>query len=252
MPTQPIAAMHDARAMAALAGAPAPLACEWLVAPLSAPGRPMAAFAGGNPLAEDWAVDAELPVPWILAWSGTLGSALFEGPPANWMRGPAALATLCDALAPQLERHGKRLVLVPHARHVLSDARSALTWWCDRVIPGLDPNVVRRSPEGPRPFGLAFDPGALLEPSMAADVEDHMQSLFAAFGPRVDCVILRDVRPDPGDPDTLVPCPTGEGVLPRDAVRALLAAHVPPETPVLVPGAALDRTLEWLGRTENR
>ena len=34
----------------------------------------------------------------------------------------------------------------------------------------------------------------------------------------------------------------------RDAVRALLDAHVPADTPILVPGAALDRRLEWLGR----
>ncbi len=248
MPAHPIVAMHDARAMAALLGAAAPPACEWLAAPLGAPGRPLGAFVGGNPLAEDWAVDAELPGEWILSWSGTLGGTLFEGTPANWMRGPGALAALCDALAPQLAHHGKRLVMVPHARHVLSDARSALTWWCDRVIPGQDPNVVRRSPAGPRAFGLAFDPGALLEPSMAHDVEDHMQSLFAAFGPRADCVILRDVRPAADDPDTLVPCPAGEGILPRDAVRTLLDAHVPADTPILVPGSALDRSLQWLGR----
>jgi hypothetical protein len=243
----PIVALHDSRTLAALAGAPAPHACELVAAPLGSPGAPLGAFVGGNPLDGTWAVDAELPGGWVLAWSGTLGESLFEGGPANWMRGPAALDAVCDELAPQLARHGKRLVLVPHARHVLSDARSALTWWCERVIPGQDPNVVRRSPEGARSFGLALDPAALLEPSMVPDVEDHVQSLLSSFGPRIDLLVLRDARADPGDPESLTPCSLGDGVLPRDRVLELVAKHVPESTPIAVPGASLDRALAWLG-----
>jgi hypothetical protein len=246
--THRIVALHDARTLARLAGAAAPPACDLVAAPLDAPGAPVGAFVGGNPLDGHWAVDAELPGTWVMAWSGTLGASPFEGTPANWMSGPAALDELCDALAPQLARHGKRLVLVPHARHVLSDARSALTWWCERVIPGEDPNLVRRSPAGARPFGLALDPAAMLEPSMVADVEDHMHSLLASFGPRIDVLLLRDARIGPEDPESLVPCALGEGVLPRDRVRALVAEHVPEDTPIAVPGAGLDRALAWLGR----
>jgi len=244
----PLVALHDARTLARLAGAPAAPACDLVALPLDAPHAPLASFVGGNPLDDHWAVDAELPGAWILAWSGTLGGALFEGTPANWMRGPKELDRLCDALEPQLSRHGKRLVLVPHARHVLSDARSALTWWCERVIPGQDPNLVRRSPTGARPFGLALDPAALLEPSMLADAEDHLRSLLAAFGPRIDVLLLRDARVDPEDPESLVPCTLGEGVLPRERTLALLTEHLPPETPIAVPGAGLDRALAWLGR----
>ena len=243
-----LVALHDARTLARLAGAPAPHACDLVAAPLDAPGAPLGAFVGGNPLDDGWAVDAELPGGWLMAWSGTLGGSLFEGTPANWMRGPTALDALCDALAPQLARHGKRLVLLPHARHVLSDARSALTWWCRRVIPGEDPNLVRRSPSGPRPFGLALDPGALLEPSMVPDVEDHLRSLLAAFGPRVDLLVLRDARVDPSDPESMQPCALGEGVLPRGRVRELLEELVPEDVPVAVTGAGLARALEWLGR----
>ncbi len=246
--THTVIALHDARTLAALAGAPAPHACDLVAMPLGAPGAPLGAFVGGNPLDGTWAADAELPGPWMLAWSGTLGGSLFEGTPANWMRGPAALDAVCDELAPQLERHGKRLVLVPHARHVLSDARSALTWWCERVIPGQDPNVVRRSPGGPRPFGLALDPAAMLEPSMVDDIDDHMQSLLSSFGPRIDLLLLRDAKPGGADPDSMVPCPLGEGVLPRERVLELMAAHLPPETPVAVAGAGLERSLAWLGR----
>jgi hypothetical protein len=244
----PLVALHDARTLARLAGAPAAPACDLVALPLNAPHTPLASFVGGNPLDDHWAVDAELPGTWIMAWSGTLGGTLFEGTPANWMRGPQALDSLCNALEPQLSRHGKRLVLVPHARHVLSDARSALTWWCERVIPGEDPNAVRRSPSGVRPFGLALDPAALLEPSMLPDAEDHLRSLLAAFGPRIDVLILRDARVDPADPESLVPCVLGEGVLPRDRTRALLAEHLPHDTPIAVPGAGLDRALAWLGR----
>jgi hypothetical protein len=247
--TRPIVALHDSRTLAALAGAPAPLACELVAAPLGAPGAPIGTFVGGNPLASDWAFDAELPGGTVLAWSGTLGESLFEGTPANWMRGPAALDALCDELVPQLVRHGKRLVLVPHARHVLSDARSALTWWCGRLFPGERFELLPSAPAGPRPFGLALDLGAMLEPSMVADAEDHAQSLFASIGPRADLVILRDVRPDPADPESLVPCPLGEGVLPRGRVLELLARDVPESVPIAVPGAGLDRALAWLGRS---
>jgi hypothetical protein len=31
-------------------------------------------------------------------------------------------------------------------------------------------------------------------------------------------------------------------------VRALVAEHVPEDTPIAVPGAGLDRALAWLGR----
>jgi hypothetical protein len=244
----PILAIHDARALAALVGTSAP-ACEWIAAPLGSPGTPQAAFVGGNPLDGSWMFDAELPGPWAFAWSGTLGDSLFEGVPANWMHGPAALDALCDELAPQLTRHGKRLVLVPHARHVLSDARSALTWWCERVIPGQDPNVVRSSPTGARPFGLALDPAAMLEPSMLEDIEDHMQSLLSSFGPRVDALILRDAAVDPADPERLASCTLGDGILPRERLQELIGLHVPESTPILVPGAGLGRALAWLGRS---
>jgi hypothetical protein len=126
---RPVVALHDARTLAALAGAAAPPACDLVAAPLDSPGTPLGAFVGGNPLAEHWAVDAELPGEWILAWSGTLGGSPFEGTPANWMRGPARLNEFCTDLAPQLARHGKRLVLVPHPR----TARAPSGWRSTRA-----------------------------------------------------------------------------------------------------------------------
>ncbi|MFM8642288.1 MAG: hypothetical protein ACKOEP_05550 [Phycisphaerales bacterium] len=106
---RPVVALHDARTLAALTGAAAPPACDLVAAPLGSPGTPLGAFVGGNPLDGHWAIDAELPGDWILAWSGTLGGSPFEGTPANWMHGPARLEELCTDLAPQLARHGTRL-----------------------------------------------------------------------------------------------------------------------------------------------
>ena len=117
------------------------------------------------------------------------------------------------------------------------------------MIPGQDPNIVRHSPDIDRPFGLAFDPAAFLEPSMLTDIEDHMQSLFASFGPRADVVILRDATVNETDPEQMTPCPLGSGRLPRVRIRELLALHVPESTPIMVQGAALNGSLEWLGRS---
>jgi hypothetical protein len=83
---------------------------------------------------------------------------------------------------------------------------------------------------------------------MLTDIEDHMQSLFASFGPRADVVILRDATVDTTDPELMTPCALGSGRLPRARIRELLALHVPESTPIMVQGAALNRAFEWLGR----
>ncbi|MFO0961982.1 MAG: hypothetical protein U0625_03640 [Phycisphaerales bacterium] len=240
-------AMHDARTLARLAGAPAAPLCATIAMPLAAPGRPLGCFVEGNLLSPDFAFDAELPGQWIFTWSGTLAADLASVSPANWMRGPQTLAAACDSLAPQLARHRRRLLLVPHARHILSDARSALTWWCERVIPGQDPAVVRTAPAGERAFGLALDPGAMLEPSMLADAPDHLRSLVTHVGARADAIILRDMAPSAQDPELLAPCSAGTGALPGALLWELVREAVPETVPVLVPGGGLDRTLAWLG-----
>ncbi len=234
--------MHDARTLAAVAGLAAPPLCEWMAAPLAAPGRPLGCFARGNLLRPDFAFDADLPGAWIFAWSGTLAGEPGEVSPLNWMRGPAFLDEACESLGPQLVRHGRRLLLVPHARHVLSDARSALVWWCRHVIPGQDLRAETRAPAGERPFGLALDPMALLEPSMVPDAADHVRSLFAALGPRADAVILRGARPA-ADGARMEACALHEGVVPLSTLRALAAEHAA-TVPILVPGAAVARVTE--------
>ncbi|MFO0783960.1 MAG: hypothetical protein U0636_09790 [Phycisphaerales bacterium] len=231
-------AMHSPRVLAAVAKLPAPPLCQWMAAPLANPGAPLGCFAPGNLLSPDFAFDAELPGDWIFAWSGTLAGGLDEVSPMNWMRGPAMLREACQSLRPQLVRHGRRLLLVPHARHVLSDARSALTWWGEEVLEGAPLEADTRAPQGPRPFGLAFDPGALLEPSMLPDLHDHLRTLFAVFGPRSDAVLLRGVRMA-ADAERMEECPLAEGVMPLPVLRSLVAECVPAGTPLLIPGQGL-------------
>jgi hypothetical protein len=84
---------------------------------------------------------------------------------------------------------------------------------------------------------------------MLPDIEDHLQSLLSALGPRIDLLLLRDVRVDPADPDSLEPCALGTGALPRERLLDLVARHVPESVPVAVPGAGLAASLAWLGRT---
>jgi hypothetical protein len=214
--------MHDPKFLAAVAKLPAPPLCEWMAAPLDDPGRPLGCFAAGNLLSPDFAFDAELPGDWIFAWSGTLAETLSEGSPMNWMRGPGLLNAACESLGPQLTKHGRRLLLIPHARHVLSDAHSALVWWCKHVIPGQEMRAETLPPQGERPFGLGFDPVAMIEESMLGDVEDHLRSLFGALGPRADAVILKPSE-----------------AIPLQRIRRHLEEHCSPKTPVLVAGPML-------------
>ncbi|MCA9291095.1 MAG: hypothetical protein KDA25_08200, partial [Phycisphaerales bacterium] len=110
------------------------------------------------------------PLPRVLVWSGTLGADLFEPHPMTWLApGHAALRTWCDARRPGLEAGGARVLFLPHARHVLNDAQSTLSFLLDRAG---------------QPFDVVLSTDALLEPSMLDDVEDHVERMHAALGDR--------------------------------------------------------------------
>jgi sugar phosphate isomerase/epimerase len=190
-------------------------------------GGARAAGVEGDPLAESdpagWAASAvkaaaAVPGRRVVAWSGTLAE---DGPfgrdPRTWMRpGREALRAFCAAVRGPLLDAAARVALRPHARHVLSDAASCLRY--------LDEF-------GEGPLELALDPASMLEPSMLADAEDHLERALSALAGRSVMVLVHDVRPRGAD---LAAVPLGEGVLPRDAVWRLLAAHVPPQTPVVL------------------
>jgi hypothetical protein len=226
---------HDAKTLARLVGAEQP-GCDGLFVGHGAhAGTVLAAFADGNPLADDWMLDLELPGSSVVCWSGTLADTLFGDDPATWMRsGHDAFRAFCDAAAPTLVARGRRLAFRPHARHVLSDVQGCL-------------NLVRE--RAGQPFGLAVGPGDLLLRSMLGDIEDHLVRSITTLAPRAAMFLLHDVRPaEDRDDDLLVPVPLGSGVLPRDLVRSLLAEHAPPDLPVVLLPQELDRQREWLGR----
>lgn len=172
---------------------------------VDAPELVVATAVPGNPLAAGWSPPSGV-TGRLIAWSGTLADELFAPHPFTWLRpGHEALTAFCDGTGGTLD-----LVLHPHARHVLNDARSCATFLNDRA--GRGP-------------GVALAPASLLEPSMLEDVEDHLTRMFQTLGPIADLVVL-----------------AGAEDLPRDLVRFLLRECVPPNTPIIIPG---DRLEHW-------
>jgi hypothetical protein len=223
--------MHDARMMARLANATPP-ACDALACRLGRPDQVSAAWVEGNPLAPGWLAAADGPGPRLLCWSGSLAGELFDSHPHNWMRpGRAALDALVMQAAPALDRQGRSLCLRPHLRHVLSDAQGCLRFLADHA--GM-------------PVQIALSPADMISVDMLRDLPEHLERLFATLGPRAAVVLLQDIGPMEADAPPN-PCPLGEGSLPRDLVRRLLADHVPHETPVILQPERLEAQLAWLG-----
>lgn len=152
-------------------------------------------------------------------WSGTLAQELFSLHPANW--GPGAWSALhgwCDGVRSDLERAGKRVLLRPHARHVLSDVQRCVRFFDERAG---------------QPFGMALEPSAFFEPSMLGDADDHLTRILTFLGPRASVLIVSDAAPGSEDDDPVSRPPLSEGGLNRALFRSLVDAHVPPGTPTI-------------------
>lgn len=196
--------------------------------------QPVASFVDGNPLADDWLLDLEVPGDVIITWSGTLASTLFGDDPRTWMRaGHDAFRAYCDSAAPTLVAQERRIAFRAHARHVLSDVQGCLNFL--------------RMREG-QPFDLAFAPADLLTPDMLPNAEDHLTRAFEALGSRAKVVLLHDALPSDGDDGELpiLPVPLGRGVLPGDVLRRLVAEFVPASTPILLLPEGPAAQIEWL------
>lgn len=149
----------------------------------------------------------------LVCWSGWVGESAFDRDFRTWMK-PAwdALERACEAFA------GTELCLLPHPRHILSDAQSCLS-------------LLRRF-EG-RPVRLVLDAAGLLTGSMLGAAEDHLARVFDALGhhPAVSLIRLTNVERDEGDDDFLRPAPLHRGLLdPALLVQSLRRAghsHVP-------------------------
>lgn len=231
---RPIHVLHDARALARLVGDSHPC-CTSVALPYPLAGAgvaPIASFVDGNPLSSDWLLDLEVPGDRIVLWSGTLSDELFGDEPRTWMRpGQEAFRSFCDAAAPTLVARGRRIAFRPHARHVLSDVQGCLNF------------VMARDGQ---PFDLALGPSDLLTPDMFRHASEHLERAFEALGARAAMILLHDVTlPDRAE-GGLSPVPLGRGSLPRQDVVRLLAAHVPPRTPVVLLPSALEEQLRWL------
>ena len=96
--------------------------------------------------------------------------------PRNWMRpGRKRLDELCAGAKDALQNAGVKILLVPHARHILSDAPSAISWHRDHIGTGV--------------FGLAVVPALLLDPDhvpTGGPLEDLMFRIHELLAPVVD------------------------------------------------------------------
>ncbi len=124
--------------------------------------------------AREFAVDAPR---WVV-WSGTPAEGLFDESPLIWS--PASWAKFEVGLRHVAAMAGERRVLVrPHARHVVSDLPS-----CLRVLE-------RTSVENAR---VLLDPAAMLTEDMQKNAEDHVTRILEGLGghPGVEAVVVRD------------------------------------------------------------
>ena len=178
----------------------------------------------------------------LVCWSGTLAEELFASTPLNWMApGSERFRVFCDTFADAATSAG-RLLVRPHARHLLSDIPSCLAFLDRAEGTGL---------------GLAFDPAAMCDHSMLPVVEDHFVRMFEALAGRSAVLLLGDLKPAKsgsiegdaaGDaPPEIVPL--GAGRLRAAFLRNLLESHLPTGTPVIfsAPDSEIQAQRDWLG-----
>jgi len=164
----------------------------------------------------------------IIAWSGRADDTdpdPFAADPRSWMPGgsamPEFLARL-DALVPILRRTRVRVLIRPHARHIVSDV--------PRAVAMLHHHSKSTTPH----FGLALEPSALLEPSMVPAAIDHARRALESLGHRASIVILTNIA-GPASPDAWFTLSRLESGLIPGAELVNLAEHlVPHDCPIAV------------------
>jgi hypothetical protein len=100
----------------------------------------------------------------------------WERDPRTWS--PAAydqLAARLRSVREHAEHTGTRILLRPHARHILNDPQR-----CARYLNDFG---------GPT-FGLALDPVSMLEPSMRPTAEEHLVRIMQRLGSHAQWVVL--------------------------------------------------------------
>lgn len=160
-----------------------------------------------------------------LCWSGTFAEDLFAGDMRNWTKsGHTALEGWLDQTLPQLcdTKSGRRLGVVPHHTHLLSDVAGQMRLWQNRKDQGL---------------ATVLYPSGLIAPSMAKDIDDHLARSISNLGPRCSLCILEDLALPVGsqeDDAHFQRAPWGTGMLPHALIERLLTEHLPATTPVII------------------
>ncbi|MBM4051856.1 MAG: hypothetical protein FJ270_03810 [Planctomycetes bacterium] len=151
--------------------------------------------------------------PRVLAFTGSLSGTPDEGDLRNWMpAGIEACRTALVSARSRAQERSQRLVIVPHAQHLVSDLHSTLR--------------IMREHQG---VGVALAPAALLTASMLEHAADHLRRLLGTLGPVADAIILHDLArcvDHLGEPSVRA-CPWGHGVLDAALVGSLVPAGVP-------------------------
>lgn len=225
---------YDASTLVTL-GITADPACDGVILKQGEPDSVLASTVRSNPLTGGWLADLTAPGGRIVGWSGTLAPELFDAHPMTWLPpGRQAFDAFCDEISEQLEKSDKRLCFHPHCRHVLCDPTSCLAFGKQR--------------EG-EPFEIALAPADLFEPVMLDDIEDHLTRAFEMLGSECSMVMLSDVEvseEDSGE-ESCRAVPLGQGMMPRDHVRKLVAECLPPDVPIVLMPRDMSAQLAWLG-----
>lgn len=174
----------------------------------------------------------------LVAWSGWLPEdaspedGCFRTGFETWgPEGRKKFEDLCDWLGPRLREAGHTLVLRPHARHVLSDIPSCVSFAKARAG---------------QPFELLIEPGALLTPETLRDAKEHIGRIVSAAS-EIACVWgflaggVARTRPD----DELRAVSLCEGDLDPDVVGCAVR-RAAGNRPVVVYEALLPRQLGFL------
>lgn len=162
----------------------------------------------------------------LLAWSGPTEDHEgdpFAPDPRAWL--PASMPAFLERLRrlePVLAARRIRLLIRPHARHIVSDG--------PRCAALFRPEWRAAAPH----VGLALDPAAMLEPSMLLVGADHIRRALELAGRFASVVILTNAVA-PKDADGLVAQTSiRQGVIPAGELVRLARAHVPEGCPIAV------------------
>jgi hypothetical protein len=138
--------------------------------------------------------------------------------------GPGAWQAMLGACR-EARGAGVRLLLRPHARHILSDAQRCLRFLEEQAPPFAPP--------------LLLDPAAMLTESMLPDAAEHLERILGALAGRegVWGVLLSGVEPAPGGGGEraggggLRPCPFTRGLLAPEILLEAAARWFGPGAP---------------------